>query len=155
MKNKKDIYVITGVVACIDQIVKIIISHTLDLYEQIKIIPHFFSLLYVENTGAAFSILENNMIFIILLSVFFIVIIHDSIRKEDNFNTLSILGFGLLLGGIYGNLIDRIIHRGVIDYLAFNIFGYNFPIFNIADIGITVGVFLLALYMIFNRGREE
>lgn len=55
------------------------------------------------------------------------------------------LSFGLVLGGIIGNLIDRIAYQGVIDFLSFKIFNYNFPVFNIADIGITVGVFLLII----------
>ena len=49
------------------------------------------------------------------------------------------------MGGIFGNLLDRIIHHSVIDYLSFNIINYSFPIFNLADIGITVGVVLLLI----------
>ena len=57
------------------------------------------------------------------------------------------------MGGIFGNLIDRIIHHAVIDYLSFKIFSYEFPVFNIADICITVGVILLILSMIIERKK--
>ena len=59
------------------------------------------------------------------------------------FSKIDIISYGMILGGVYGNLIDRIIHRSVTDYLSFNIFGYDFPVFNMADTFITIGVVLL------------
>ncbi|MCI8461004.1 MAG: signal peptidase II [Bacilli bacterium] len=145
MKNRQEIYKITCIVLMLDQIMKIIVNHTMKLHQEIKIIPNFFSLYHVRNTGAAFSILENNTTFLIILTVILIIVIDRLIRKENNFSKLSILSLGLVLGGMFGNLIDRIIHKGVIDYLSFTIFKYDFPVFNLADIGITVGVFLLLI----------
>ncbi len=145
MKNRQEIYKITCIVLMLDQIMKITVNHTMKLHQEIKIIPNFFSLYHVRNTGAAFSILENNTTFLIILTVILIIVIDRLIRKENNFSKLSILSLGLVLGGMFGNLIDRIIHKGVIDYLSFTIFKYDFPVFNLADIGITVGVFLLLI----------
>lgn len=145
MKNRQEIYKITCIVLMLDQIMKIIVNHTMKLHQEIKIIPNFFSLYHVRNTGAAFSILENNTTFLIILTVILIIVIDRLIRKENNFSKLSILSLGLVMGGMFGNLIDRIIHKGVIDYLSFTIFKYDFPVFNLADIGITVGVFLLLI----------
>lgn len=65
------------------------------------------------------------------------------IQKEKTFTKLSSISLGLILGGIIGNLLDRIIYKKVIDYLSFTFFTYNFPVFNIADVGITVGALLL------------
>ena len=155
MKNREDIYKITCIVLMLDQIIKLIINNNMKIYDSITIIPNFFSILFVKNTGAAFSILENNTIFLILLSVVFVVILDRYIKKENNFSKLSILSLGLLLGGIFGNLIDRIIHHGVIDYLSFTFFKYSFPIFNLADIAITVGVFLLIISMIIDNKKKD
>ena len=123
------------------------------LYDEIKIIPNFFSIYYVKNTGAAFSILENNTTFLIFLTVIFILIIHKYIKNETNITKLSSISFGLILGGMFGNLIDRIIHAGVIDYLSFEFFSYGFPIFNIADIGITLGVSIMLIEMLLEKKR--
>ena len=107
----------------------------------------------MKNTGAAFSILENNTTFLIFLTVIFILIIHKYIRNETNITKLSSISFGLILGGMFGNLIDRIIHAGVIDYLSFEFFSYGFPIFNIADIGITLGVSIMLIEMLLEKKR--
>ena len=153
MNNKGKMYFITCIVLLLDQIVKIIVNNCMPLYDEIKIIPNFFSIYYVKNTGAAFSILENNTTFLIFLTVIFILIIHKSIKNETNITKLSSISFGLILGGMFGNLIDRIIHAGVIDYLSFEFFSYGFPIFNIADIGITLGVSIMLIEMLLEKKR--
>ena len=153
MNNKGKIYYVTCLVLVIDQIIKIIVNNCMTLFEEIKIIPKFFSIYYVKNTGAAFSILEDNTTLLIFITVIFILIIHKYIKSEKNFTKLSSISLGMVLGGMFGNLIDRIIHQGVIDYLSFNIFGYGFPIFNFADIGITVGVSLMILDMILEKRK--
>ena len=76
MNNKGKMCFITCIVLLLDQIVKIIVNNCMTLYDEIKIIPNFFSIYYVKNTGAAFSILENNTTFLIFLTVIFILIIH-------------------------------------------------------------------------------
>lgn len=154
MNNKGKLYFITCIVLLIDQIVKIIVNNCMTLYDEIKLIPNFFSIYYVKNTGAAFSILENNTPFLVLMTVIFIIIIHRYLKNEKNLTKLSSISFGLILGGMFGNLIDRIIHSGVIDYLSFEFFGYGFPVFNIADIGITVGVFLMLIEMLLEKKRK-
>ena len=153
MNNKGKMCFITCIVLLLDQIVKIIVNNCMPLYDEIKIIPNFFSIYYVKNTGAAFSILENNTTFLIFLTVIFILIIHKYIKNETNITKLSSISFGLILGGMFGNLIDRIIHAGVIDYLSFEFFSYGFPIFNIADIGITLGVSIMLIEMLLEKKR--
>ena len=154
MNNKGKIYYVTCLVLLLDQIVKIIVNNCMSLYDEIKLIPNFFSIYYVKNTGAAFSILEDNTTFLIILTILFILIIHKYIKKEKEFTKLSSISLGLVLGGMFGNLIDRILHAGVIDYLSFEFIGYGFPIFNIADIGITVGVFLMLIEMLLEKKRR-
>lgn len=144
-KSKKIIYLITIITIIIDQLVKILVKTNMHLHQEINIIPNFFSLHYIKNTGAAFSIFNDQTTFLIITTAVFLVIMSHYIKHENNFTKLSIISLGILLGGMFGNLIDRIIYSGVIDYLSFTIFNYNFPIFNIADIGITVGTFLLVI----------
>lgn len=155
MKNKKIIYYISFFLFILDQIIKLLIQTNMELYQEIKVISNFFSLYYVKNTGAAFSILQDASSIILLISFLSVFFLNYYILKEKNITKLSKFSFGLLLGGIYGNLLDRIIHRSVIDYLAFSIFNYSFPIFNLADIGITVGVGLLILDIFFKKEENN
>ena len=147
-KNKNKVYLTSVIVLLIDQIVKLLIKTNMNLNEEISIIPNFFSIQYLKNTGAAFSILENQTIILAITSIICISVIIYYLKKEENLTTAMYLSFGLVLGGILGNLIDRIVYQGVIDFLSFQIFNYNFPVFNIADIGITIGVLLLIIIYI-------
>lgn len=147
-KNKNKVYLTSVIVLLIDQIVKLLIKTNMSLNEEISIIPNFFSIQYLKNTGAAFSILENQTILLAITSIICISVIIYYLKKEENLTTAMYLSFGLVLGGILGNLIDRIVYQGVIDFLSFQIFNYNFPVFNIADIGITIGVLLLIIIYI-------
>lgn len=147
-KNKNKVYLTSVIVLLIDQIVKLLIKTNMNLNEEISIIPNFFSIQYLKNTGAAFSILENQTILLAITSIICISVIIYYLKKEENLTTAMYLSFGLVLGGILGNLIDRIVYQVVIDFLSFQIFNYNFPVFNIADIGITIGVLLLIIIYI-------
>lgn len=155
MKNKKLIYTISLITVLLDQIIKYIVMSNMTLHQEIKIIPNFFSLYYLKNTGAAFSILGNKTIILILVSIFCLIIIKNAIKKLKRVNTLTIISLGIMTGGIIGNLFDRILYKSVIDYLSFNIFNYNFPVFNLADIGITVGAILLIIDLIIEEKEKK
>lgn len=142
---KKSIWILV-ICLFIDQLIKNIIINFLSIGESINIINNFFSITYVRNTGAAFSILESNTILLIIISVLVLIFIFKYISK-DNLSNLEYVLYGVLSGGICGNLFDRVVYKSVIDYLDFNIFGYNFPIFNFADILIVVSMFLIILIM--------
>ena len=153
MKSRENIYKITAIVLMIDQFIKLLINKNLPLGHSIKIIPNFFSIFYLKNTGAAFSILENSTPILVIISVIIIVLLDRSIKKTSKFTALEEISLGLIMGGIFGNLIDRIIHHGVIDYLSFKIFSYSFPVFNLADISIVVGVGLYFIALIKEKQR--
>lgn len=142
---KKSIWILV-ICLFIDQLIKNIIINFLSIGESINIINNFFSITYVRNSGAAFSILESNTILLIIISVLVLIFIFKYISK-DNLSNLEYVLYGVLSGGICGNLFDRVVYKSVIDYLDFNIFGYNFPIFNFADILIVVSMFLIILIM--------
>lgn len=119
----------------------------MSLYETIGVIPNFFNLTYVINDGAAFSILEGKQLFLIILAIVLFFVIINYIRK-DNLNNYKIMYYSLLISGMIGNLIDRIMYNGVIDFLDFYIFGYNYPIFNLADTFIVISVLLILIEII-------
>ena len=84
----------------------------------------------------------------ILIGLAALIFIYFSFIHKKNLNKLEIVTYSLLVGGIIGNLIDRIVLGYVVDYLSFNIFGYMFPVFNLADIGIVISVFLIIIMSI-------
>lgn len=141
----KKVYIFALISLIIDQIVKILVSNYLILGQTIKIINNFFYLTYVQNKGAAFSILIGYRYILIIITFIFLYYLHKCIKKQKSFNKLEIISYGLLFGGIIGNLIDRIIYGYVIDYFDFMIFNYNFPIFNLADSFIVIGCIILVI----------
>ena len=145
MNNKRIIYPTASIVIILDQLIKVLVIHFLQIQKEVIIIPNIFFLYYTKNTGAAFSILENQTLLLIIISVVFIMIIHNYIKKEKSINITTQLVTGLIIGGIFGNLIDRIIHKSVIDYLLFHINDYYFPVFNLADSAICIGALFLGI----------
>lgn len=127
----------------IDQVSKYLIIN--NLHERLTIIKNFFYLTYTKNNGAAFSILTGKRLFLILITILIIVGIIYYIRKNNIKDKLSIISFSLILGGSLGNLIDRIVRGYVVDFISVKISNYNFPIFNIADSFICIGIFILVL----------
>lgn len=153
MNKKQDIYKIAGIIFIIDQIIKIFLNYFMKLYDSIEIIPGFFQIFFVKNTGAAFSILQDNTFLIIIITFCFLVFLNQYIIKEKYSTKLSILSFGMIMGGIFGNLFDRLIYHAVIDYLSFSFLGWDFPVFNFADISITFGVLFVLFELIFSKNK--
>jgi len=141
----KKLSIFSIIVIIIDQLLKYFISNSMNLYEYKTIIKDFFYITHVHNTGAAWSILSGNTFLLIAIAfiAFFLIIIF--FIKDQKLNNLDIAIYSLLIGGIIGNLIDRIIYGYVIDYLDFIIFKYDFPVFNLADICIVLSVILLII----------
>lgn len=146
---KKKVIIYSFIIVIVDLISKLVIDKLLKINETISIINNFFSITKVFNRGASFSILIGYRLLFILIGIITIVVLF---KYLNNFkmNIRNIFAFSLLIGGIIGNLIDRVIYGYVIDFLDFNIFGYDAPIFNIADTCICVGAFLL-FYAIMKR----
>lgn len=112
--------------------------------KSIIIIPNFFKLELAFNTGGAWSILNGNVGALILLNILILFIFFkmSSKIKETRLKSIS---YVCLIAGTVGNLLDRIFYGAVTDFLSFNFWGYHYPIFNLADIMIVVGAFLLIL----------
>lgn len=146
---KKKVIIYSSIIVIVDLISKLVIDKLLKINETISIINNFFSITKVFNRGASFSMFNGYRLLFILIGIIAIVILF---KYLNNFkvNIRNIFAFSLLIGGIIGNLIDRVIYGYVIDFLDFNIFGYDAPIFNIADTCICIGTFLL-FYAIMKR----
>lgn len=147
-KGIKDILFFGIIFTIIDQIVKIILSNRMIVNQSFIVIKDFFSITLVHNTGAAFSILSGSKILLILIGVAALMGLILYIRKLEVVDDIDIFVYSLLIGGIVGNLIDRIVHGYVIDYLSFNFGSYFFPIFNFADICIVVAILIILIRMI-------
>lgn len=139
------IIILSIIFLIIDQITKILVVNSLVPGENIEIIKNIFSIIYTNNTGAAFSILLGKRIFLIVVAVLIIGVLLYYIKRNKIEKKIDIIALSFIIGGSLGNLIDRIIRGYVIDFISLKLGNYNFPIFNIADILIVIGVFLLLL----------
>ncbi len=111
----------------------------------IEIINNFFYITNVKNTGGAWGIFSGNVIFLAIISIFVMILLYFFLKSEKNITKLSITYYGLLFAGIIGNLIDRVMNGYVTDFLNFYILGYDYPVFNIADILIVIGIILMII----------
>lgn len=134
----KKMYIISAVIFLVDRVTKILVEKFLD-NKVLDVIKNVFYLTYVKNDGAAFSILGTQRILLIILSILALAFLIYYINKKDK----NGIGYFFLIGGILGNLADRIFLGYVIDFIGVIIFKYNFPIFNIADIFIVLGAVLV------------
>ncbi len=139
--NKK-MFIVAILTLIIDQVSKIIIEKYLIVKNSVTIIKNFFNLTLVYNKGAAWGLFADNKILLFLITVIATIVIIHFLRTFQN-NTRNNIAFGMILGGMAGNLADRLLLGYVRDFLDFKIFSYNYPVFNISDIAIVVSVFLL------------
>lgn len=135
--KKEKLYKISVITIIIDKLIKLFIKT--NITKDIVIIPKIFKITNVINTGAAFSILKNNNTLLILITIIILVLLNYYIKKNNIENDYFELG--IILGGIVGNLFDRLLYNGVIDYIEIS----NFPVFNLADSLIVLGIILLII----------
>ena len=144
---------LTLVVILLDMVSKYIVSRLLIVNESVMIIKNFFNITYVRNTGAAFSIFSGNTFLVMIVSFIIIIGIILYISKNKPSNKMEKVAYSLILGGAIGNFIDRIIYGYVRDFIEIDIFGWDYPIFNLADVFVVVGVILLVIATW--RGRND
>jgi len=143
--RKKSI-IIAFFICLYDQIIKYVINTNFSDERIVCVIKRFFYINKVHNTGAAWSMFDGNRFFLIIVSVLAFVFLVWLERDFTKNNKISI-AFGLIYGGLFGNLIDRIFYGYVTDYLKIVIGSYNYPVFNLADVAI-VGGFIILIYCI-------
>lgn len=153
MNKKKIISIVIGIAIIVsDQLTKMALIN-----KNITLIPNLMEFTYTKNTGAAFGIGSNNIIMVIIVNViilgFIIKFLKDNSKKVDFPIIISLV---LILSGAIGNLIDRLFRGFVIDFIDINVL--NFPNFNIADISIVLGIFVLIIVItksIIMENKEE
>jgi signal peptidase II len=148
---------IAGAVVLLDQLTKVYIDRTFNLYDSLTVVPNFFDITYLRNKGAAFGILADSAMrvpFFIGVSLLAVVIILWYFRQLPPEQTGQQVGLSLILGGALGNLVDRVRLGEVIDFLDVHWYRYHWPAFNVADSAICVGVGLL-LFCMWQMERRE
>jgi len=148
----KKITILAVITLISDQLSKLLIEANIHLNEAFTIIDDFFWLRYTNNYGAAWGVFSERTFLLVGVSLVAILVLIRYINTFSS-NKRNIYAFGILLGGITGNLLDRLFLGYVRDFLSFNIFGYKFPVFNLADIAIFIGVTLLIYAII--KGEDD
>lgn len=142
----KKILSVSLIVFLLDRITKVLITNNFVLDVRNKVIDKFFYITNCHNKGAAFSLFSGNIIFLIVITLMVLFLIYRTIKNKKYISKISTISYGLLLGGILGNLFDRFFFGYVIDFLDFVIYKFDFAIFNVADIAIVVGAFMLLIF---------
>jgi signal peptidase II len=153
------ICLITIPVLALDQLSKMAVRERMDLYQSIPLIPHYLDLTYTLNPGAAFSLFTGlppwfRLAFLVGMNLSAIVVLTVLLARSErvDFNTVA---FALIIAGAAGNVIDRGIRGEVIDFIRVHYYGWNYPIFNVADSAISIGVALILIASFFAGGGES
>lgn len=138
----------------LDQWTKVNVTRVLSLNESVEMIKNFFYIKYVQNTGAGFSMFAGaGTLFFSVITIFALVCMLVMFFKSEDRRTQ--LSLALVFSGAVGNFIDRLAFGYVRDFFSFYIFGYPFPVFNVADICITIGIVLLFIAMLVEDIRRR
>ncbi len=134
-----------------------VVKNLKDTGKSIKLIENWLYFTYVENRGAAWGLLSGRRIFFIIFTLLvFAGLIYILTSKKYKLNWVYKLSLSLILSGGIGNFIDRLRMGYVVDFIFSPLNGiYNFPVFNVADIFITIGSFILVVYMLFFEGKKD
>jgi len=143
----------------LDRITKALIRSSVSLWDAWNVIPGLFNIVHTENPGIAFGMLANlsnpwRDVFLIGFSFVVLAVISAILLKTSGQSMLLRMGLGLVMGGAFGNLFDRIVRGTVTDFVEVHWGEHYFPAFNFADSAITVGACLLLLDMWYSRERK-
>jgi len=151
--------ILGGLVLVLDQLSKSLIVRIWPEPGRIyrEVIPGFFSLVHFRNTGAAWGILSDHTWLLGSISLFALLVIIIFFRQLSESRLPLALSYGILLGGIAGNLYDRLFRHFVVDFLFFYYrdYKYSWPAFNIADMAITCSVTFMVIYSLFFADRKK
>ena len=152
LNNRLMPFILGVLILLFDQWTKYLVKTNLFYGESIPIIDGFFNLVFIKNDGAAWNIMSGQRLILVLISS--LILLFLILKGYEFFSAKKIhcIAYGMLLGGISGNLVDRILTGKVIDFLDFQIGTYHYPSFNIADACICVAVIL---YFITSKNNKQ
>ena len=144
----------------IDQITKWIILTKMQIGESISVIPNYFEIVHVRNTGVAFGLLRNipdsyRLVFFLTVTIIAIAAVFVIFKQSNDDSLILKAILCLILAGATGNLTDRIVHNEVVDFINVHAFTYLWPTFNVADSYISIGMIGLLLYTFLVPGKKD
>lgn len=149
-------FIIAAMIIALDQWTKWLILKNMELGDTVTVIQNFFYITSHRNRGAAWGILEGQMWFFYVITVIVIIGIVYYMKKWAKGKLLASIALAFMLGGAIGNFIDRVYRQEVVDFMDVDLFGYTtFPIFNIADSALVIGVILLMITMFIEEWKEK
>ncbi|MEN2003451.1 signal peptidase II [Staphylococcus hominis] len=147
--------IVAIVILIIDQLTKKIITATMNIGDSYEVIPHFLNITSHRNNGAAWGILSGKMGFFYIITLIILAVLIIFYIKETKYNAFMQVAISLLFAGALGNFSDRLFNGEVVDFIDTNIFGYDFPIFNIADSSLTIGVIFVIIALVKDATKKE
>lgn len=142
-------YIIAMILIGLDQLSKYLTVQEIALGEVVSLVPNVLSLTYIRNSGAAWSILEDQMIFFYVITVVVVGALIYFLHTEGKKSPIASTGIAFIMGGAIGNFIDRLHLKYVIDMIRLEFI--NYPIFNVADMALTIGVIILIGYIVYDE----
>ncbi|HTV65304.1 MAG TPA: signal peptidase II [Bryocella sp.] len=157
---RKYFFLIAAIVLLLDRITKWAVAGNIALHDSVAVVPGFFRLTHVQNTGAAFGLFAESSAqwkagALVLFSVLALVVVCALLWKNGHSLSTTTIGLSLILGGAMGNLWDRLFAGHVVDFLDFYVGSYHWPAFNVADSAIVVGALLLVSEILFAKPSSE
>jgi len=159
-RKSKIIVGVAGAVFALDRLTKLLILAKLGLYQVVTVIDGWFDIVHVRNKGAAFSMLSTmdesyRTAFFMVVSLLAIGFMGWFVVKAREDEKLTVIALAMIIGGAAGNLTDRVLYGDVVDFIDWHVGTLHWPVFNIADSGITVGIALLAIDAFFKGKAGE
>jgi signal peptidase II len=153
-------FLIAALVVLLDRGTKWLVASRISLNDSIVVLPGFFRLTHVQNTGAAFGLFADSasewkVSILVVFSLLALVVVSALLWKNSHSMTTTGVGLSLILGGALGNLWDRLISGHVVDFFDFYVGSYHWPAFNVADSAIVIGALLLVSEILFAKNATE
>lgn len=148
-------YFIALAIIILDQVTKWLVVQHMEIRESIPLIENVLYLTSHRNAGAAFGILQGQLWLFVIATIVVVGVVTYYIQKYTKDQKWFGVSLGLVLGGAIGNFIDRLLQGAVVDFIDVYIFAYNFPIFNVADSALVVGVIMLMIHVFLEEKKEK
>ncbi|WP_101843816.1 signal peptidase II [Halobacillus sp. Marseille-P3879] len=148
-------YLFAAAVIVIDQLTKWIVVQQMELRESIPVIDNFFYITSHRNTGAAWGILQGQMWFFYIITIVVIGVVIYYMNQYAKVSRFVGTALALILAGAVGNFIDRLFRKEVVDFLDVYLGSYNYPIFNVADSALVVGVIFVMIATLVDERKKK